>query len=42
MSRLVVPAGPGARPPEAYTARVVPYHADARVPTETGLIVWQK
>ena len=42
--RLVVPspASKGARPAEAYTARVVPFHPDARVPTETGLIVWQK
>ena len=30
------------RPPEHFTARVVPYHPDARVPIECPLIAWQR
>ena len=33
---------PTTRPHEDYTARVVPYHAQARVPTELSLIQWQR
>jgi starch phosphorylase len=31
-----------ARPPDHFTARVVPYHPDARVPIECPLIAWQR
>jgi starch phosphorylase len=30
------------RPPDAYTARVLPFHAGVRVPLELPLIVWQR
>lgn len=30
------------RPAEAFTVRIVPYHAGVRVPTELSLILWQK
>ena len=30
------------RPAEDYTVRIVPYHADAPVPAELPLIVWQR
>ena len=30
------------RPPEHFTARVVPYHADATIPIENPLIAWQR
>ena len=30
------------RPPGHFTARVVPYHPDARVPIECPLIAWQR
>ena len=30
------------RPIEDYTVRVVPFHADAHIPTELPLISWQR
>jgi starch phosphorylase len=30
------------RPPEHFTVRVVPYHADAVIPIENPLIAWQR
>jgi starch phosphorylase len=33
---------PADRPDSAYTARAVPGHPDARVPTESGRILWQR
>ena len=31
-----------ARPPEHFTARVVPFHSDAHVPIELPLVAWQR
>jgi starch phosphorylase len=33
-----VPAG---RPPSDYTARIIPYHANASIPLEAGQIIWE-
>jgi len=33
---------PATRPPGDYTARVIPYHTDARVPLESAEILWQR
>jgi len=30
------------RPPEHFTARVVPYHSEATIPIENPLIAWQR
>ncbi len=33
---------PTGRPPSDYTVRVVPYHPEARIPTELPLIAWRR
>ncbi len=33
---------PASRPPEHYTVRIVPHHAEARIPLEVTPILWQR
>ena len=35
-------SAPASRPESHFTARVVPWHPDARIPAELGLIAWQR
>ncbi|HTZ70464.1 MAG TPA: alpha-glucan family phosphorylase [Acetobacteraceae bacterium] len=41
-SFLYIATAPAGRFPHDYTVRVLPYHPDARVPTELALVLWQK